>query len=86
MTVAGSFRWCGRNAGRRLRSNGAVTATDRIARARKQRKTWLATTQWMSELDRRGIAELEATGIPWAAVQRWLDALDPREAFVAGWS
>ena len=57
--------------------------TDRIARARKQRKAWLATTQWMSELDRRGIAELEATGIPWAAVERWLDALDPREAFVA---
>ena len=43
----------------------------------------LATTQWMSELDRRGIAELEATGIPWAAVERWLDELDPREAFVA---
>ena len=57
--------------------------TDRIARARKQRKARLATTQWMSELDRRGIAELEATGIPWAAVERWLDALDPREAFVA---
>ena len=39
---------------------------DCIARARKQRKAWLATTQWMSELDRRGIAELEATGIAWA--------------------
>ena len=37
----------------------------------------------MNELDRRGIAELEATGIPWAAVERWLDALDPREAFAA---
>ena len=37
----------------------------------------------MSELDRRGIAALEATGIPWSAVERWLDALDPREAFVA---
>ena len=37
----------------------------------------------MNELDRRAIAELEATGIPWAAVERWLDALDPREAFVA---
>ena len=49
-------------------------------------KRWLATTQWMNELDRRGIAELEATGIPWAAVERWLDALDPREAFAAGWS
>ena len=46
-------------------------------------KRWLATTQWMNELDRRGIAELEATGIPWAAVERWLDALDPREAFAA---
>ena len=57
--------------------------TDRIARARKQRKGWLATTQWMSELDRRGIAALEATGIPWAAVQRWLDEVEPREAFVA---
>ncbi len=34
-------------------------------------------------LDRRGICELEATGIPWSAVERWLDALDPREAFVA---
>ena len=57
--------------------------TDRIARARKQRKARLATTQWMSELDRRGIAELEATGIAWRSVERWLDALDPREAFVA---
>ena len=57
--------------------------SDRIARARKQRKAWLATTKWMSELDRRGIAELEATGIPWAAVHRWIDELDPREAFVA---
>ena len=47
------------------------------------RKAWLATTQWMNELDRRAIAELEATGIPWSAVERWLDALDPREAFVA---
>ena len=56
--------------------------TDRIALARKRRKTWQATTQWMSELDRRGIAALEATDIPWAAVQRWLDELEPREAFV----
>jgi hypothetical protein len=56
---------------------------DCIARARKQRKTWLATTQWMNELDRRTIAELDATGIPWSAVERWLDALDPHEAFVA---
>ena len=57
--------------------------TDRIALARKRRKAWQATTQWMSELDRRGIAALEATDIPWAAVQRWLDELEPSEAFVA---
>ena len=57
--------------------------TDRIVRVRKQRKGWVATTQWMSELDRLGIAALEATDIPWAAVQRWLDELDPREAFAA---
>ena len=57
--------------------------TDRIARARKQRKGRLATTQWINTLDRRGIAELEATGIEWASVERWLDALDPREAFAA---
>ena len=56
---------------------------DCIARARKQRKTWLATTQWLRDLDRRAIAELEATGIPWSAVERWLDALDPREAFMS---
>jgi hypothetical protein len=57
--------------------------TERIAQARKQRKTWRATTQWMSELDRRGIAELEATDIPWEAVQRWLDGLAPQEASAA---
>ena len=57
--------------------------SDRIARARKQRKAWLATTKWLHDLDRRGIAELEATGIPWAAVERWLDELEPREAFIA---
>ena len=57
--------------------------SDRIARTRKQRKGWLATTEWMGELDRRGIAELETTGIEWASVQRWLDGLDPRDAFAA---
>ena len=56
---------------------------DSIARTRKQRKTWLATTQWLRDLDRRAIAELEATGVPWSAVERWLDALDQREAFAA---
>ena len=57
--------------------------TDRIMRAGKHRKAWLTTTKWMSELDRRGISELEATGIPWTAVERWLDVLEPREAFIA---
>jgi len=57
--------------------------TERILRSRKQRKARLATTQWVGELDRRSICELEATGIEWRSVERWLDALDPREAFVA---
>jgi len=43
----------------------------------------LATTQWVGELDRRSICELEATGIEWRSVEQWLDALNPREAFVA---
>jgi hypothetical protein len=57
--------------------------SDRIATARMERKKTLTTMQWLQGLDRRAIAELEATGIPWAAVERWLDALDPRETFVA---
>ena len=57
--------------------------TDRIMRSRQQRKTRLAKTQWVGELDRRGIRELEATGIAWRSVERWLDALDPRQAFAA---
>ena len=57
--------------------------TDRIGRARKQSKARLATTQWLSELDRRGICCLEANGIEWLSVEAWLDALDPREAYVA---
>ena len=56
---------------------------DRIAHTRKQRKAWLATTQWMNELDRQAISQLEATGIPWTAVQSWLDELEPREASAA---
>ena len=56
---------------------------DCIARARKQRKARLATTHWLNALPRQGIAELEAAGIGWAAVERWLDALDQREAFAA---
>jgi hypothetical protein len=57
--------------------------TDRIGRARKQSKARLATTQWISELDRRGICCLEANGIEWRSVEVWLDALDPREAYAA---
>ena len=57
--------------------------TERIAHARKQQKAWSATTQWLEELDRRGVAALEATGIEWSSVERWIDALEPREAFVA---
>ena len=30
-----------------------------------------------------GHCALEATGVPWSAVERWLDALDQRETFVA---
>jgi hypothetical protein len=56
---------------------------ERIARARKYRKAWLATTEWMGEINRRGIAELEATDIPWAAVQCWLDGLGPHEVSAA---
>ena len=36
----------------------------------------------MNDLDRRAIAELKATGINWDSVERWFDALDPRETFV----
>jgi hypothetical protein len=57
--------------------------TDRIGRARRQLKAKLATTQWISELDRRGIYELEACGIEWLAVETWLDALNPQEASAA---
>ena len=57
--------------------------TDRIGRARKRSKARLATTQWMSELDRRGICYLEANGIEWRSVEVWLDALDPHEAYAA---
>ena len=57
--------------------------SDRIASARIEAKKRLATAQWLQELDRRAVAELESTGIPWAAVQHWLDALDTREAFAA---
>jgi hypothetical protein len=57
--------------------------TDRIMDARQRRKARLARTQWAGELDYRGICELEATGIEWLSVERWLDALDPRETFLA---
>ena len=57
--------------------------TDRIERARRQSKARRATTQWMNELDRRGICYLEANGIEWRSVEVWLDALDPHEAYAA---
>ena len=57
--------------------------SDRIATARMERKKRLATTQWLRELPRQGIAELEETGIPWAAVQHWLDEVRPDEAFTS---
>lgn len=57
--------------------------TDRISRARKQRKARLATTQWIAELDRRGVYELEAWGLEWFTVEAWLDALNPQEAGAA---
>ena len=63
--------------------NRSRDRSDRIARARAEGKKRLTTTQWISELEHRDVAALEASGIPWAAVQRWLDELEPREAFVA---
>jgi hypothetical protein len=57
--------------------------TDRIGRARKQLKSKLATTQWISELDRQGICALEANGIEWISVEVWLESLEPGEANAA---
>src|SRR6478609_5472617 len=57
--------------------------TERIARAKTQQKAWLTTTEWISSVDDRTIAALEAEGIPWSAVLRWLDEVNPREAFTA---
>lgn len=57
--------------------------TDQIGRARKQSKSRLVTTQWISDLDRRGIYELEAYGIEWLAIEAWLDTLNPLEANAA---
>ena len=57
--------------------------SDRIASARIEAKKRLSTAQWLHDLDSRAIAVLEATGIPWAAVQRWLDEVHPSEAFMS---
>jgi hypothetical protein len=57
--------------------------SDRIAVARTERKKHLATTHWLHDLDRAGVSELETAGISWAAVQRWLDELEPRSAVAA---
>jgi hypothetical protein len=63
--------------------NRSRDRSDRLARARVERKKRLTTTQFIGELEHRDVAALEAFGIPWAAVQRWLDEVEPREAFVA---
>lgn len=55
--------------------------TERIAQAKNQRKAWLTTTEWINSIDHRAIAGLEAQGIPWAAVQCWLDEAPPADAF-----
>lgn len=57
--------------------------SDRIAIARMEQKKRMATTQLLRELNPCAIAELEAAGIPWAAVQRWLDEVHPSEAFMS---
>ena len=57
--------------------------SERIAQARKQQTAWQTTTEWMNSVDGQAIAGLEAQGIPWAAVQRWLDEIPPRDAFAA---
>ena len=58
--------------------NGAVTGPTASCAPGNRRKARLATTQWMNELDRRGIAELEATGIRGlpsnAGSTRWIRA------------
>jgi len=57
--------------------------TDRITLSRKKRKVKLARTVWEEELDRRAIFELEANGIQWSFVERWLDAQDPSQSYLA---
>ena len=57
--------------------------TERIARAKAQHKASLTTAEWMSSLDGRAIARLEADGIPWVAVQRRLDEIHPGEVFTS---
>ena len=47
MTMAGSFRWCGRSSGRRLPSSGAVTGQTASRAPGNSGKRWLATTQWI---------------------------------------
>ena len=49
MTVAGSFRWCGRNAGRWLQSNGAVNGpTASCALGNNGRRGWRRRSGWRS--------------------------------------
>lgn len=57
--------------------------TDRIARARKGRAQWRATTAWEQTLDRQAMRRLQEMGIEWSSVVRWLDDIEPGEAFAA---
>ena len=84
MTMAGSFPWCGRNAGWRLPSNGAVTGPTASLRARKQRKARLATDAMGERAGSPGHSpSWKRPASRGRSVERWLDALDPREAFAA---
>ena len=68
-------------------SEGAIRRsrdrTDRISQAKAQHKARLTTTEWMNSLDSHAVANLEADGIPWAAVQRWLDESHPSAGFAS---
>src|SRR5688500_265097 len=57
--------------------------TDHIMRSRKQRKATRASTEWGGDVGRRGVCQLEATGIEWRCIVQWRDELDPGGAFAA---
>ena len=83
MSVAGSFRWCGRNTGWRLPSNGAVTGpTASCALGNNGRRGWRGRSGRASWIV-GAFANWKRPASRGRSVERWLDALDPREAFVA---